>query len=216
MSAASKPTTDKSAMRAVPTNDLGVYDNPFATRHTRPGTIPYLFPGDETCESLVDALQAAGWWGEIVGPHGSGKSTLLETLIPRLEARSRRLVRFALRGGQRRLPVTSADARLWDASTLVIVDGYEQLSWLARRSLQWRCRRSNSGLLVTTHRPAGLTTIFRTEVTPDLAERVVRRLAPQLDGLGGRIDLAELVRRRRGNLRDVLFDLYDLCESRRL
>lgn len=188
------------------------YDNPFATRYVRPGAIDFEFAEDEDLDTLIDRLQQAGWWGQIVGPHGSGKSTLLAALAPRLEARGRRLVRRTLHAGQRTVRLTAEETCARDAAALVIVDGYEQLSWLARWRLRRRCRRAQSGLLVTAHRSVGLTTIFRTTVTPELAQRVVSKFAGERFGPGQGFDLGELVRRRRGNLRDVLFDLYDLYE----
>jgi hypothetical protein len=191
------------------------YHNPFATRHVRPGAVEFIFPPGLSAETIVRKLAAAAWRGAIVGPHGSGKSTLLETLIPRLEARGRRIIRRTLRAGQRSLAITTAERGDWNASTLLVVDGYEQLSWLSRRRLQWWCRRANCGLLATTHRATGLTTIFRTTVTPQLAEQVVRRIVRQDDEVLRRVDLPYLVERRQGDVRQLLFDLYDVYESQR-
>ncbi|MEQ8787615.1 MAG: hypothetical protein RIC55_15030 [Pirellulaceae bacterium] len=190
------------------------YRNPFATRHIRPGAVEFVFPSEESADSLVRRLEAAAWRGAIVGPHGSGKSTLLETLLPRIERRGRCVVRRTLRAGQRSLGVPAAERRAWGAATLLVVDGYEQLSWRSRLGLLWSCRRTGCGLLATSHRPVGLTTIFRTTVTECLARRVVERIAPQDDVLR-QVDLCDLLDRRGGDLREVLFDLYDVYESRR-
>lgn len=191
------------------------YHNPFATRHVRPGAVEFIFPPGLSADAVVQKLAAAAWRGEVVGPHGSGKSTLLETLIPRLEARGRRIVRRTLRAGQRSLGIKAAQRDGWNASTLLVVDGYEQLSWFFRRRLLWWCRRANCGLLATTHRASGLTTIFRTTVTLQLTEQVVRQIVRQDDGVLRAVDLPHLVERRQGDMRQLLFDLYDVYESQR-
>ena len=56
--------------------------NPFATRHVRPGAIPFHFPAETSAAQLVARLRELNWRGAIVGPHGSGKSTLLVALAP--------------------------------------------------------------------------------------------------------------------------------------
>jgi energy-coupling factor transporter ATP-binding protein EcfA2 len=189
--------------------------NPFSTKHVRPGAIEYLFHQGESAEGLIDKLAAAAWRGAIVGPHGSGKSTLLETLAPKLRERGREVVRFTLRAGEHRLPIERGEARRWNAATQVVVDGYEQLAWLSRCWLQSACRRASCGLLVTSHRRLRIPTLFDADTTLETAERVVRQLAaPQTVPLQPD-QLAQLHQKHGGNLREVLFELYDLCESRR-
>jgi hypothetical protein len=188
--------------------------NPFASRNLRPGAIEFLFPAGGSAEALLDRLAQRGWWGAIVGPHGSGKSTLLATLEPLLATRGRRIVRYTLRAGERRLPLNRAEAAAWDATTQVIVDGYEQLGWLARCWLHAACRRRGCGLLVTAHQPLRIPTLLRTEVSPELAQRVAERIAGRAIPLQSG-ELAQLLSQTDGNLREVLFCLYDLYESRR-
>src|SRR5687767_14761631 len=138
--------------------DPRLRSNPFATRFTRPGALPFLFPPQQTPQTLVDALAAAGWWGEIIGPHGSGKSSLLAALIPEVAARGRRVVHFTLSQGERKLPNEPDEE--WTKDTQVVVDGYEQLSWFSRRRLKARCRRDGAGLLITAHEGCGLPSLF--------------------------------------------------------
>jgi hypothetical protein len=189
--------------------------NPFSSRNIRPGAIPFLFAADETPEQLVERLRAASWWGEIVGRHGSGKSALLATLAPFLASAGRRLVNITLHDGQRNLRAFARELAAVDRQCLVIVDGYEQLSWLARLRLKRQCRQRGSGLLVTSHAPTGLPRLYTTRPGLETALRVVGRLV-DLDGDHVRRDDVErLLAARGGNLRDVLFDLYDLYEERR-
>jgi hypothetical protein len=81
----SLPSVGLSECTSLPTN-------PFATRWTRPGAIPFVFADGGTMLDLVARLQANEWRGAIVGPHGSGKSTLLAALVPAIAATGRRAV----------------------------------------------------------------------------------------------------------------------------
>lgn len=187
--------------------------NPFSTRFVRPGAIEYLFPEGLTAEALLDRLENNGWCGAIVGPHGSGKSTLLAALHEPLERRGRSVVSFTLTAGQRRLPLRRTDVDSWDAATQVVVDGYEQLGALARIRLHFACWRAGCGLLVTSHRPVCLATLLVTKMTVALAGRVIERVGGSHSSPLPPEQLAHLLERRQGNLREVLFDLYDLYRS---
>jgi hypothetical protein len=190
-------------------------ENPFCTRQIRPGAIPFVFPPGVDAETLVFRLQQARWRGEIVGPHGSGKSSLLAALTVAIERAGHPTVFVALHDQQRRLPLDlQADPRLHSPAILV-VDGYEQLSRWRRPALKRFCRRRGLGLLVTAHQSVGLPTLHRTAVTPSLAMRIVGEL------LGGREppftsdEVSRCLSRHGGDLRETLFDLYDLYEQRR-
>ena len=188
--------------------------NPFATRFIRPGAIPYLFPDAMNASHLIDRLRRTAWFGQIVGPHGSGKSTLLETLVPRVERGGRRVVRFTLRRHRRPRPVENPQAARWGVGTLVVVDGFEQLGPVRRMWLKCLCRRRRCGLLVTSHRRIGLPTLIRTDVEPAVAARVVALLQRNRPALVGPNDVADHFGKHPGNLRETLFDLYDLAAAR--
>ncbi len=198
--------------------------NPFSTRFTRPGAIPFCFAaagavdawtdGDQPrLDQLVSRLRAENWRGQIVGPHGSGKTTLVHSLLPRLEAAGRRPHLITLRDGQRGVPRRSWPSRPLVSRDLVLIDGYEQLSWLGRLAVWLRCLRSGAGLLVTTHRPVRLPEIYRTGTNLPLAEHLARRLLagnPRLEPGA----VASAYEAARGDLRETWFRLYDLYESR--
>ncbi|HEX4143264.1 MAG TPA: hypothetical protein VHY91_06920 [Pirellulales bacterium] len=191
----------------------GFEHNPFATRNVRPGAIPYFFPAGVDAARLVERLAAGDWRGQIIGPHGSGKSTLLTTLLPEMEARDRRPRLIALHDGQRRLPERLERMPEIDERAVIVVDGYEQLGWWARWRLDRLCQRRGCGLLVTAHRPVGLPLVLETLTTAELAEQLVERLTRDTSP----IDRQEVVARfaaRGGNLREVLFDCYDLYRRR--
>jgi hypothetical protein len=188
--------------------------NPFASRNIRPGAQAYLFPPGVSPESLIEKLAAHRWWGEIVGPHGSGKSTLLATLKPPLESAGRQVESFALRAEQVSLP-QEPKQHPWGRRTLVVVDGYEQLTRWQRFRLRSACRRRRAGLLITTHRPQGLPTLWTTNPTPELAWTVVQRLQRETsEPLISKEDVHHYFARNRGDLRETLFSLYDVFEQR--
>ena len=204
--------------------------NPFATRFTRPGALPFLFPPGQSPETVVAALRQAGWWGQIVGPHGSGKSTLLAALMPALESQGRVVVHEVLRGQGSGVRGQEAGIRSqksgvkgqfslksesWTNQTQVVIDGYEQLSWWRRRRVQSLCRRAGAGLLVTTHQSRGLTTLFQTEPSLPLAQSIVQQLLAPGDTTVTQEDVATAWQLHEHNLRELLFRLYDLYQSRR-
>ena len=187
--------------------------NPFATRYVRPGAIAFRFEPGIDAQGVADRLAAAGWRGQIVGPHGSGKSTLLATLVPVIESAGWHPLLITLHQGDRRLPVRLDRRSNLPEPAIIVVDGYEQLGPWHRWQLVRLCRRRGFGLLATAHRPVGLPTIFETSTTAQLAQQIVTELA----GASIVIDPAEIVarfHRHGGNLRELLFDCYDLYRRR--
>jgi hypothetical protein len=193
--------------------------NPFSTRFVRPGALEYLFADGESADGIVARLRAHGWRGAIFGPHGSGKSSLLAALRGPLSAAGRRLVEFTLRDGQRRLPARLDAAGPLDPATLLVIDGYEQLGWMARRSVRRACHRSGCGLLVTAHRRVGLHVVARTAPSPGLALRIVQALTAGRGDAPTEGDIAAAYAAHcaggRGDLREMLFDLYDRHQRQR-
>ncbi len=189
-------------------------ENPFSTRNVRPGAIAYVFPMGLDPEALLARLAHHDWRGAIVGPHGTGKSALLATFIPAIQRSGRSVVHYELHDRQRRLPKTPVPPK--DSKDVVIVvDGYEQLSWWNRTRLQQHCRRKEWGLLVTSHQELGLPTLIRTSVDAELACRLVHAMLPPGDKTISDTDVTRAFARHDGNLRETLFTLYDLYESRR-
>jgi hypothetical protein len=189
-------------------------ENPFSARRLRPGAIGFRFPAGESLATLLERLCAYGWRGQIIGPHGSGKSTLLAALAAELSRAGRRTAGVELHDRQRRLPRSLDLARL-APGTLVMIDGYEQLARWNRWRLKRTCRRRGLGLLVTAHRDVGLPTLLATATSVALAEDIVREL---LGDQGFSLDTEQIAApwdRHGGNVREVLFDLYDLYEQRR-
>lgn len=189
--------------------------NPFSAARLRPGTIDFVFESGKSLEQLVDSLEANAWRGQITGCHGTGKSTLLAALTPAIEARSRLVKSVTLMAGQRRLPHDFiASLRLTAGVGVAAVDGIEQLHFWNRILLKQACRTHGIGLVVASHRSAGLSSLYETAVDETRAWKVVEQLQ---DGFPPRIDRGDLTARlgrHAGNLREALFDLYDLYEER--
>ena len=190
-------------------------ENPFCSRRIRPGGIPYRFPSGQSASQLVDRLRRNGWWGQIVGPHGSGKSALLAALTPQIERAGRRTLLVELHDGQRRLPLDLKRAPQLDCSTVLFVDGYEQLGLWQRLKLKRFCRRAGVGLVLTAHAPVGLPKLCRTSVDLELARQIVEQLQHHHPSHVTAADVAERFAQHGGNLRELLFELYDLYEQRR-
>lgn len=196
-------------------SDRAAGANPFSTRYVRPGAIPFFFPPGEDCNSLLKRLEHNGWFGQIIGPHGGGKSALVAALADALKARGKPVELITLHDGQRSLP---GERDLWrdlGEGTLLIVDGYEQLSFWSRQRLRRQCRRRGLGLLVTSHRPVGLPDLFRAIPSADLAEQIVRYLLREANMTVDRRQVQQQFAKHRGDLREMLFELYDAYELRR-
>jgi len=189
--------------------------NPFSTRCVRPGAIEYRFEGDDCPALLVMRLGLHEWRGQIIGPHGTGKSTLLRTLAPEIERTGRKVEFVTLSQGQRWWRPSADQVNAWNSRTLVVIDGYEQLNVWARWRLRSICRRRGAGLLITAHKDMGFPTLFQSAVTLERAQTIVADLQRDGDTLVTADDVAAALEVRGGNLREALFDLYDLYELRR-
>ena len=191
--------------------------NPFATRFVRPGARPYRFSEGETAAKVVERLKQFGWRGQIVGPHGSGKSSLCQTLLPWLEQSGKQVLTMRMTSDDHRL--RQVDAAVWSPAWLLLIDGFEQLTWVQRQWLLLKTWWHQTGLLITTHRSHGLPVLYRTAVSLDMAQQLV---GEWLSAHGYPVDMLQPEvqslwedPRLQGNFRELLFTLYDLFQRRR-
>lgn len=189
--------------------------NPFATRHTQPGTVAPLDPDGRPIDlaDLLSRLREHDGCGAIVGPHGSGKTNLLVHLATALADHGGSLGPLRARSGCDEFGIVRAILTA-TTGTVVCIDSWEQLRLAtrlaARAAVAWR----RCGLLVTSHAPTALPTLVECRTSPNILAAIVAAL-PDTGGSITRLDIAEAFARHAGNLRDALADLYDRFESRR-
>lgn len=160
-------------------------------------------------------LEQNEWRGEIVGPHGSGKSTLLRTLFPALEAAGRDVRYYIAKPKAKHLPMSTTELTSCNEATQVVVEGYELLSRSNRKQLDRTCRDVGAGLLITCHTSQGLPLLFHTDATIELAVSLVTQLLPAECNFIQESDVRVSFARHGQNLRELLFEMYDLYEQRR-
>jgi hypothetical protein len=222
---------------------LASQSNPFSTRFVKPGAIEYLFSAGWCAQRVIETIAANNWRGAIVGPHGSGKSTLLATLKPHVERLGTQTQLISLHNGERwfdrrwatsmsqpeRHPADSISrkAQGWPSlgldfqsargpfpPCLLIIDGYEQLNQISRWLADCCCRRRGWGLLVTTHSPVSLPTVFEAKPSFEVLKSLLARLISPNVAIITQDDAVEAYAQAHGNLREALFTLYDRYQER--
>lgn len=198
--------------------------NPFTARRIAPGAIPFRFESEGDAARLVAAVRhhAAA---AIEGPHGTGKTTLVRALLPELAAGGTSVAVVTLGDGATRgsfppLPRGLGLPRALVAPgaarpDLLVVDGFEQWGWWRRARVVAGCRRAGVRLLVTAHRDVGLPVIHRTAVSAATVTAVHAALVRDRPTAVAEADLVAAFHRHAGNLREALFECYDLHERRR-
>lgn len=186
--------------------------NPFATRFVRPDAATYLTLQTPPIAELAERFESLGRRAQILGPHGVGKSTLLATIVSELRSRGESVQAILLHLGDRRLPLEFERSIAWDERPIVVVDGAEQLSWLRRRGLISKATKHGAGLLITTHTDLGLPTLCELVPRASDAVAIARHHDPQ--GIVSDDEIRAAFARRKGDLRETLFELFDLYRAK--
>lgn len=178
-------------------------DNPFRTESIL--RVRYRLPGTEW-EQLLRRCERLQYRAALVGPCGSGKTTLLEDLEPKFQDKGFETVRIRL--NQQRSYREQWSVPRVSSRHIILFDGAEQLSWVAWQWFKWRTRRA-AGLIITTHRPGRLPTLWECLTTSHMLSAII---AEVLAGsrLPAPADPSELFWKHEGNLRDALRECYDL------
>lgn len=193
----------------------GLSTNPFATRWTRPGRITPRDalgrPLDVT--GLVRRFHGLAGAAALEGEHGSGKTNLLTAIAAEFLRDGTLSGSLRMRGIR---DVATAIGLVGQATpgTTVCIDGWEAMGPFAGGLVRWLARLRRCRLLVTSHRPTGMPLLWRCETSPDLLASLVDCL-PSHAGSIDPVDIRNSFSRHDGNLREALFDLYDLFERRR-
>lgn len=182
------------------------HQNPF--RVERIDALAFRPQGASWSELLV-RLEALRHRAAIVGADGTGKTTFLADLARRLPLAGWRPVTRVLKPDSTRGEVRDAIevARTAGVKDVLLVDGADHL-----KRLDWwrlaRAARRAGGLVIASHRTGLLPTLIETRTSAELLAELVRELAP---GLADRLEpeLAGLLARHHGNVRDTLRALYD-------
>ena len=208
----------KTVRLTFPSNNA--MDNPFATRFTTPGRIPYLFADDASLTKVVAKLKSSGFRGQIIGPHGSGKSTFLHTIVHemkklfvdvrfvRIQTKSRETHWENVSSSQTPIDISRKDY-VGSKRRVVVIDGFEQLPLLQRRLAIGWTRKNQVGLIVTAHRNVGLKTVLKTTNDSSTLERVVEWLQRHNDNRLPSEEIKTSFEAADQNIRETLFLLYD-------
>ncbi|NQW49426.1 MAG: hypothetical protein HQ464_16825 [Planctomycetes bacterium] len=192
--------------------------NPFSTRFTQPGRITPLDAAGRPLDAgvLLARLRILGGTAAVVGPHGSGKSTLLSRLAHEIERGGGRLQRLRLRSWSDTASSWSAILRAGPGS-VVCIDSWECLGIAARSLMRTAAIGRRCGLLVTSHKAAGMPVLMRCDTSLALLHSIVAGLPGHDHWYGTLIHAADVESayvRQRGNLRESLYELYDRFEFR--
>ena len=199
--------------------------NPFSTRFIQPGAIAYqCFDGSTVGDLAERFLQLRSKRGSIVGPHGSGKSTLVASLAMEFNALRPETKIHPLRFSTDQFASRSLNRSVleWTRSSVVILDGYEQLRFWSRLMVDWIARSRSISILATAHGPLrGFETIWETSVNETSSRWVVEQLLQHSGpSLGANVllqsdDWARSRAKHGQNLRESLFDMYDWWQKSR-
>lgn len=225
-----------------PRKDSFVKHNPFSTRKTAPDRIPFFFGKNSDCsaknhfpaeaavenfrfDALYNAFLSYACHAQIIGGHGTGKSTFLAGFVSLLRKNGHEINRITLHDNQRRLPGEFRERQLkiienfktgrMTKAPIAVIDGYEQLSWFQKSGLRRFVEKNRCGLLVTVHdRMRHFPVLFQTKPEFEILQQIIEflfREQIEIDPPDPALCRA-LFERHRGNIRNVLFDLYDLYE----
>jgi hypothetical protein len=187
-------------------NRMRPKDNPFASHRVE--SIEFCFLNGSR-EQLIASVERPGFRGAIVGPKGHGKTTLLGELECSLRklGYTVRLLRFSENRSCSPIPPARP-------GEMILLDGAEQLQSLEWLAFRWRMRHARA-LVITTHCKGRLPTLYRCETTPELLVLLTARLLGDTRRGVDDQDLFELFEKYRGDIREVLRELYDACANPR-
>jgi hypothetical protein len=186
--------------------------NPFRTANIRPGANAFVFSRDADWLQLLNGLKEQRFC-EIVGAHGTGKSTLLHQIITECQTWNWLVLRHVVDASKPVFSWMAINSTHDDKQEVLrTVDGFEQLSRKQRRLVLQHCQRNKERLLITSHHREGLALLHETRVDLAIARRVLETILYR-ERLSFHVQdelLQRLLQRHRGNLREVLFALFDL------
>jgi hypothetical protein len=182
-------------------------DNPFRTERLL--RLHYRFfqtdwPG------VLARLERMRYRAALVGPHGSGKTTLLEDLWERLREKSFG-TRFIRLDAEHRSLESGFVRTLFagvGCNDIILLDGAEQMNPIAWHWFRWRSRKAR-GLIITTHHSGRLPVLLECRTSAALLAQIAGEILDlEPDAIRATAEL--LFEKHRGNLRNALWEWYDL------
>ncbi|MFT5301610.1 MAG: ABC-type phosphate/phosphonate transport system ATPase subunit [Mariniblastus sp.] len=187
---------------------LPARENPLSVK--RVTSISYRHRKRDWCCEL-SRLAELKFQAAIVGYQGSGKSTLLAELRDRLDQASHPNLYLYLPQERTEHAMLVSRAMGNCETHLVLVDGFERLTFWQRRRLVQQAK-NGAGIVLTAHRPvSSLTTWIHCHTDENLMRDLLEELglnAPEIQAAG---QIA--FRKSQGNIRTALRDLYDQFSS---
>jgi hypothetical protein len=106
------------------------------------------------------------------------------------------------------------DSVALSAETQIVIDGYEQLSWWSKLKVRRLASRTRAGLLATAHKDVGLPTVYETKPSEEVALAVAARLLAEKNTQFPRSEITGAYQAANGNVRETLFKLFDVYQTR--
>jgi hypothetical protein len=191
-------------------------ENPFRAQQIRPGRIPFLLPVGDTWTQVLQRFADAGRRAEVIGPHGSGKSSFVREFTRMLDERGDHCRIWKAADQRYRVPAIAGLLIRLRPATILVLDGFDRLTVFARWFVRLWTKFRSCGLIVTAHAGTGLPLLLATNVTAREARHALQHLLPEFETAWGKqLDVETLLRDHDGNLREVLFHLFDTWQDQR-
>jgi hypothetical protein len=186
-------------------------DNPFSTQRIE--RILCFDPqlSETSWEEIGDRWESLNRHASLVAAHGAGKSTFMDAFQKRLEDSGHSVFRIFLNQESNKLSDEQWDMLGCCSQQIVMLDGEEQLSHLARRRF-YRLTQSCLGLLISRHKPTKLAQLLALKPNMALLLACIEKLAPEhinylkpmLEGWWNQ---------HHGNIREILLCCYDSLQD---
>ena len=183
--------------------------NPFA-----PDQVQRNLPFDpelanSSWEEIEKKWHQLGRRAAVIGHKGSGKTTFLKTFETRLE-KNYQVTRFLFRVDDHFLKPIHLQTLAQlpkKKKTILLIDGEGHLCRREKLRLRKEAKQAH-GYLVARHHRSQLPTLLKLQSSPFLAAKLLERL--NLEGYEEiRERLPHLLKKKRGNLREIWLSLYD-------
>lgn len=190
---------------------MNARENPFATDRIE----QLLVFNPEWCGTTWSEIdtqwQKLGRRASLTGRHGAGKTTFIDAWQKRLHQNGHQTVRLFLNRECHTLQSNHWNSLKNCSGKIILLDGEEQLGWLARRKF-YQYSKHAKGLLVSRHSQGKLPPLL--DFHPDIqtVEHCIQKIAPDHFGQLSP-HLADWWQQHDGNIRHILLRCYDTLRA---